>query len=102
MGEEIKEECALAAVSLSNELSSYPNGAATFHLYRMLLQQQHRGQLSAGITTYNKNKKQLIDTYRNLGKIDNAFKTYRKEKFLGRSEERRVGKECRSRWSPDH
>ena len=23
-------------------------------------------------------------------------------KFYGRSEERRVGKECRSRWSPDH
>ena len=23
-------------------------------------------------------------------------------KFLGRSEERRVGKECRSRWSPYH
>src|SRR2546426_1478997 len=22
--------------------------------------------------------------------------------FIGRSEERRVGKECRSRWSPDH
>ena len=22
--------------------------------------------------------------------------------FVGRSEERRVGKECRSRWSPDH
>src|SRR5687768_5605958 len=24
------------------------------------------------------------------------------EETLGRSEERRVGKECRSRWSPDH
>ena len=22
--------------------------------------------------------------------------------YVGRSEERRVGKECRSRWSPDH
>ena len=22
--------------------------------------------------------------------------------YIGRSEERRVGKECRSRWSPDH
>src|SRR5690554_1400971 len=25
-----------------------------------------------------------------------------KKKFRSRSEERRVGKECRSRWSPDH
>src|SRR5258707_6199123 len=24
------------------------------------------------------------------------------DSFLNRSEERRVGKECRSRWSPDH
>ena len=24
------------------------------------------------------------------------------ESTVGRSEERRVGKECRSRWSPDH
>src|SRR5687768_18318534 len=24
------------------------------------------------------------------------------DRFLRRSEERRVGKECRSRWSPDH
>ena len=33
-----------------------------------------------------------------------AGKTTLTEKFLlyGRSEERRVGKECRSRWSPYH
>ena len=30
-------------------------------------------------------------------KIDSAYKSYR-----WRSEERRVGKECRSRWSPYH
>ena len=30
-------------------------------------------------------------------KIDNSF-----ERNLSRSEERRVGKECRSRWSPYH
>ena len=28
--------------------------------------------------------------------------TLRVREFRGRSEERRVGKECRSRWSPDH
>ena len=31
------------------------------------------------------------------GPFDHAFAAQR-----GRSEERRVGKECRSRWSPDH
>ena len=28
--------------------------------------------------------------------------TFRDIEYLSRSEERRVGKECRSRWSPDH
>ncbi len=83
MSGEVKEECALAAVSLSKKLDSYPKGAAAFYLYKMLLQQQHRGQLSAGITTYKKDRKQVIDTYKKLGKVDNAFKTFRKEKFYG-------------------
>ena len=32
----------------------------------------------------------------------NTVKTIPSEKINGRSEERRVGKECRSRWSPYH
>ena len=92
MGDEVKEECALAAVSLSRPLKEYPKGAAAYYLYKMLLQQQHRGQLSAGITTYNKKRRQLIDTYKALGKIDNAFKTYQKEKFLGIMEKYSGGK----------
>ena len=32
----------------------------------------------------------------------NAFKDVIRHKWMGRSEERRVGKECRSRWSPYH
>ena len=31
-----------------------------------------------------------------------SFDSFRKEDFTTRSEERRVGKECRSRWSPYH
>src|SRR5690348_17433433 len=33
---------------------------------------------------------------------DEARPQPRDARALGRSEERRVGKECRSRWSPDH
>src|SRR5256884_5090230 len=33
---------------------------------------------------------------------DKAANSYTKEFLFGRSEERRVGKECRSRWSPYH
>ena len=40
----------------------------------------------------------------NTDEHDYEFKKKHAEKFLkeGRSEERRVGKECRSRWSPYH
>ena len=31
--------------------------------------------------------------------VEHAYKVGR---YIGRSEERRVGKECRSRWSPYH
>ena len=34
--------------------------------------------------------------------IDTSIKLFRKHGYENRSEERRVGKECRSRWSPYH
>jgi len=36
------------------------------------------------------------------GNLTSPIDTASGKKLLGRSEERRVGKECRSRWSPDH
>jgi amidophosphoribosyltransferase len=41
---------------------------------RMLLDIQNRGQLSAGFTTYNPGRHQLIDTYRELGSVSEAFR----------------------------
>src|SRR3989475_6620142 len=37
-----------------------------------------------------------------VGGQDFAFNIFQVERILRRSEERRVGKECRSRWSPYH
>ena len=34
--------------------------------------------------------------------IEDEFRFYFADKKVSRSEERRVGKECRSRWSPYH
>ncbi len=61
-------------------------------------------------TTVVKNNPEYVSTSLLLinKKKDGLFKTNNNEivelKFdcLGRSEERRVGKECRSRWSPYH
>ncbi len=41
---------------------------------RMLLDIQNRGQLSAGLTSYNPGRDQLIDTYRDLGSVSEVFR----------------------------
>ena len=71
MSGEVHEECGVAAVSLAKGKDS----KALFYLYRMLLNLQHRGQLSAGVTTYNSNKHQLINTYRDIGSVNEVFRT---------------------------
>ena len=54
-------------------------------------------------------QKSLAFLYTNNEKSEREIKetipftiTTKRIKYLGRSEERRVGKECRSRWSPYH
>ncbi len=69
MSDEPKEECGIAAVSLKKD------GKALFYLYRLLLNLQNRGQLSAGVTTYNKDRPQLLNTYRNIGTVNEVFRT---------------------------
>lgn len=43
-------------------------------LPRMLLDIQNRGQLAAGFTTYNPHRKQLIDTYKDVGTVAEVFR----------------------------
>ncbi len=47
---------------------------------RMLLDIQNRGQLSAGMTTFNPYRNQLIDTYRKLGPVNEAFRLHHRGK----------------------
>ncbi|VVB75406.1 Glutamine--fructose-6-phosphate aminotransferase [isomerizing] [uncultured archaeon] len=54
---------------------------AEYLLYKMLLQMQHRGQLSAGITTYHPESTQRLLTYKELGLVNNAFHAEHKGKF---------------------
>lgn len=41
---------------------------------RMLLDVQNRGQLSAGFSVYNPDRNQLIDTFKKLGTVSEAFR----------------------------
>ena len=49
----------------------------------------------------NKNNVELIDQIIGKARLRKGL-THREASVLLRSEERRVGKECRSRWSPYH
>ncbi len=48
---------------------------------RMLLDIQNRGQLAAGITTYNPNRQQLIDTYKDVGGVNEVFRLSHRHKY---------------------
>ncbi|HLC79161.1 MAG TPA: amidophosphoribosyltransferase [archaeon] len=77
---EVKDECGVAAVYLPQKPEKYPLGGSAFYLYNMLLQMQNRGQLSAGITTFNPSRQQLIDTFKRVGTVSEAFSTKIKPK----------------------
>jgi amidophosphoribosyltransferase len=67
------EACGVAAVYLKKDLSHYPKGGALFFLQKMLLQLQHRGQLSAGVTIYNDKKPDLLKTHKGNGLVNEVF-----------------------------
>ena len=77
---ELYHECGVAAVyHLPGQPASPlcpPQGPedASRLMPRMLLDIQNRGQLSAGFTTYNPHRNQLIDTYRKLGPVTQVFR----------------------------
>jgi len=77
---EVHEACGIAAVNVKSNRRDADE--AVFYLYKLLLNLQHRGQLSAGITTYNKNRTQLIDTYKEIGMVNEAFHTNNRLKSL--------------------
>lgn len=67
------EECGIAAVYLKKDLSHYPKGGALFFLQKMLLQLQHRGQLSAGFTIFNDTQPERLKTYKANGLVNEVF-----------------------------
>jgi len=76
---DLHHECGVAAVYFlpNGEQSPLcPDGPdyAARLIPRMLLDIQNRGQLSAGITTYNAGRDQLLDTYKELGSVTEVFR----------------------------
>lgn len=76
----LHEECGVAAIyHLPNGETSPlcpPQGREEVSrlIPRMLLDLQNRGQLAAGFSTYSPSRNQLIDTYKQIGTVTEAFK----------------------------
>ncbi len=85
--------CGIAAVFVRGNLKKYEpyypkfengNGAdkhdAMLLMYKLLLNLQNRGQLSAGVTSFSQDRDQLLKTYRELGSVNEVFKISSPEK----------------------
>jgi amidophosphoribosyltransferase len=90
--DELQHECGIAALydlhtgDKSTVWSGDPDEASRL-MPRMLLDLQNRGQLAAGMSSYNPTRGKLIDTYKELGTVHEAFRLGRPEKHASIVEE---------------
>ena len=84
---ELREECGVAAIyHLPGKGTSRLSPEAGPHhvarlMPRMLLDIQNRGQLAAGITSYDPGRKQLIDTFKDVGTVTEVFRLNHRGKY---------------------
>jgi amidophosphoribosyltransferase len=81
------EECGVAAIYFLPDRGDSPlcpeQGPEEISrlIPRMLLDIQNRGQLAAGLTTYNPRRQQIINTYRDVGSVNEVFRLRHRDKF---------------------
>jgi len=82
VSEELRHECGLAALYWLNKPVSKSGPACravsdanvAALIPRMLLDVQNRGQLAAGFSSYNAARAQVLDTYKDVGTVAEAFR----------------------------
>src|SRR3984893_7838732 len=86
--DELHHECGIAAIyhfhsPTPSRLAPAPAGQEQISrlMPRMLLDMQNRGQLAAGFTTYNPHREQIIDTYKQVGTVIEAFRLNQQAKY---------------------
>jgi amidophosphoribosyltransferase len=78
--DEIHHECGVAALYYLPERKGWSSvwtgepDQFSRNMPRMLLDLQNRGQLAAGMSTYNPAREKLVDTYKEIGTVIEAFK----------------------------
>jgi amidophosphoribosyltransferase len=87
MSDELRDECGVAAIYHLPGMGASPlcpeQGPEEVSrlMPRMLLDIQNRGQLAAGMTTFNPRRNQLIDTHRELGSVTEVFRLSHRAKY---------------------
>jgi amidophosphoribosyltransferase len=85
--DELHHECGIAAIYHLHSVSPSPlapiNGPEQTSrlMTRMLLDLQNRGQLAAGFSTFNPRREQILDTYRQVGTVIEAFRQSHQAKY---------------------
>jgi amidophosphoribosyltransferase len=84
---EMHEECGIAAIyhlpgrGVSPLCPEQGPEEISRLMPRMLLDIQNRGQLAAGITSYNPLRQQIIDTYKDVGSVNEVFRLSHRNKY---------------------
>ncbi len=81
MSETLHHECGIAALywldaeaGAATEDQHPCNGEVVQLMPSMLLDLQNRGQLAAGMSSYNPDRDQILDTYKRVGAVNEAFR----------------------------
>jgi hypothetical protein len=84
MSEDLRHECGVAALYWLDEAPPGANGKVAKGgevmdvapmMPGMLLDLQNRGQLASGFSTYNPERAQLLDTFKDVGGVAEVFRT---------------------------
>ncbi len=84
--DELQHECGIAAIyhlpGTASELGSLAGPEQVSRLMpRLLLDLQNRGQLAAGLASFNPQREKILDTYKQIGTVIEAFRLNHHAKY---------------------
>lgn len=84
---ELFHECGITAIyhlpgrGISRLAQNNDPATAALHIPRLLLEIQNRGQLAAGMTSYDPDRSELLHTHKNVGQVTEVFRLNHKERY---------------------
>ena len=73
--ETLREECGIAVIYQLDQSKTAPLNV-TRYIPGFLLDLQNRGQLSAGLTSFNPHRDRLLQTHKDIGTVEQVFRMY--------------------------